>query len=132
MGMILPVTLTACAAAALIGLWLTIRAGTLRRRLGIAHGDGGNDALLRRMRAQLNFAENTPFALLLIAVIEISGKGGEWLTYAAGLFMLGRVAHALGMDSAEPSAPRTAGAAITMLTLLGLAIYAVLIAARIV
>ena len=82
------------------------------------------------MRAQLNFAEYTPFVLLLIAAIELAGKGNAWLPYVAGIYMLGRVAHAIGMDmTTSPAPPRMVGIMVTMLTLLGLGIYAVLIAA---
>ena len=109
-----------------------MRVARLRGALGIVHGHGDNELMVRRMRAQLNFVENTPFVLLLIAGIELSGKGGQWLAYVAGIYMLARLAHAIGMDSAGVPATRKIGAAITFLTLLGLAIYAVLIAARVV
>ena len=128
--MILPVTLSSTAAAGLIGIWLAMRVGKLRGQYKISHGDGGNEALIRRMRAQLNFVENTPFVLLLVAAIELAGKGGQWLAYVAGIYMLARIAHAFGMDStAVPAKPRMVGVMVTMLTLLGLSIYAVLIAA---
>lgn len=128
---LLPVTLCAGAAAAILTIWMMARTGKLRNQSKILHGDGGNPALIRRMRAQLNFIESAPFILLLIAVIELSGKGGQWLAYVAALYILGRVAHALGMDAEEVSKLRMAGVMITMLTLLGLAIVAVLIAAKI-
>ena len=128
--MILPVTLASCAAAALITLWLGMRVGKLRGEFKVSIGDGGHEALARRMRAQLNFAEYTPFVLLLIAAIELAGKGNAWLPYVAGIYMLGRVAHAIGMDmTTSPAPPRMVGIMVTMLTLLGLGIYAVLIAA---
>ncbi len=126
--MILPATLTAAAAAAIINIWLSIRIGAVRKASGISVGDGGNEALSRRMRAQLNFAENVPIVLVLIAVIELAGAGGGWLPYVAGLFMLGRVAHGLGMDGGSKQWARVAGTLTTMLTLLGLAGVAVGIA----
>ena len=126
--MILPVTLTSCAAAGAISIWLGMRIGKLRGQFKVSVGDGGHEPLARRMRAQLNFVEYTPFVLLLIAGIEIAGKGGQWLPYVAGLFMLGRVAHPFGMDmTTSPAWPRMAGVTITMLTLLGLSAYAVLV-----
>ncbi len=124
---VLPVTLTAVAAAAIINIWLSVRCGQLRGKLKILHGDDAGGPLTRRMRAQLNFVENTPFVLLLIAAIEISGRGQPWLAYVAGAYMLGRVAHGFGMDSEGPAKSRMIGVLITMLTLLGLAIVAVLI-----
>lgn len=128
---LLPVTLCAGAAAAILTMWMMMRTGKLRGQTKILHGDGGDPALIRRMRAQLNFVESAPFILLLIAVIELSGKGGQWLAYVAAIYILGRVAHALGMDAESVSKLRMAGVIITMLTLLGLAVVAVLIAAKV-
>jgi uncharacterized membrane protein YecN with MAPEG domain len=125
--MILPVTLTSCAAAGLLTIWLGMRIGRLRTQLKVSVGDGGHEPLTRRMRAQLNFVEFTPFVLLLIAAIEIADKGGVWLPYVAGLYMLGRAAHGLGMDGGALKLGRMIGTLITMLTLAGLSVFAVLV-----
>lgn len=130
--MILPVTLTSAAAAALIVMWLGIRVGRIRAAEKVSHGDGGVPMLTRRMRAQLNFVEYTPFVLMLIAGIEIAGKGGTWLAIVSGVYMLGRVAHGIGMDAEKDSKGRMIGISLTMLTLIGLAIYAALVAAGVV
>jgi uncharacterized protein len=91
-------------------------------------GTGGSEALERRMRAQLNFVENTPWVLALAAAIELAGKGGQWLAIVGALYMLGRIAHGFGMDGAGLTAKgRMIGTLITMLTQVGLAIVAVLI-----
>ena len=152
MGLFLPVTLTAAAAAALINLWLAVRVGQMRGATKTIHGDDGGGPLTRRMRAmtktihgddsggplsrrmraQLNFVENTPFVLVLIAAIEITGKGAPWLAWVAGIYMLGRVAHGMGMDAETGTKPRMMGTLITMLTLLGLAVMATLIAMRVI
>ncbi|MBM0170288.1 MAPEG family protein [Altererythrobacter sp. C41] len=127
--MILAVTLTAAAAAAIVNLWLSLRVGALRRAHGISVGDGGNEALQRRMRAQLNFAENVPIVLVLIAALEIAGIGETWLAYVAGAFILGRVAHGFGMDGGKAQIGRMIGALVTLATqlfLAGVAVGAVL------
>ena len=80
---ILPVTLAAAAAAAILNIWLSIRIGSLRTSLKISVGDGGSEALQRRMRAQLNYVENTAFVLVLLGAIELAGKGSWWLAYVA-------------------------------------------------
>ncbi|MEL7197578.1 MAG: MAPEG family protein [Pseudomonadota bacterium] len=126
---ILPVTLAAAAAAALLNIWLMVRIGAIRNAEKIFVGDEDSEPLVRRMRAQANFVENAPFVLILIAVIEISGKGQPWLAYVAGAFILGRVAHAFGMDGGSMMIGRMVGTIISMLTLLGLGVVAVLIAA---
>lgn len=125
--MILPVTLCAAAAAAIINIWLSIRIGQLRVRHKVSIGDDAGGPLTARMRAQLNFVENTAFVLILIAAIEIAGKGQPWLAWVAAIYMLGRVAHGMGMDGGTMAKGRMVGTLITMLTQLGLAVMAVLI-----
>ena len=123
--MILPVTLCLAAAAALVNIWLGIRTGKLRGVHKISVGDGGNEQLLRRMRAQSNFIEQTPLALALVAAVELAGKGGQWLAPAAGVFILGRIAHGIGMDG-NFNAGRGIGMLTSMLFQLALAVVAVL------
>ncbi len=125
---LLPVTLTSAAAAAIIGVWLMLRIGQVRIGEKISIGDGGNEKLTRRMRAQANYIENTPFVLVLIAAIELSGKGHPWLAYVAGVYFLARIAHAIGMEAGDGPPARFIGTIVTMLTLVGLAICAALIA----
>jgi uncharacterized membrane protein YecN with MAPEG domain len=84
------------------------------------------------MRAQLNFVENTGFVLILIAAIELAGKGGQWLAIVAAVYMLGRIAHGIGMDGETATLPRKIGTVVTLLTLLGLAIAATLVALRVI
>ena len=126
--MLLPTTLCLAAAAAIINLWLAIRCGQVRTKEKINIGTGGSDLMERRMRAQLNFVENTPWVLILIGGLELAGKGASWLAIVGGIYMLGRVAHGLGMDGTGFKAGRGIGTVTSMLTQLGLAIAAVLAA----
>jgi len=126
--MLLPTTLCMAAAAAIINFWLAMRCGQVRTKEKISIGTGGSDLMERRMRAQLNFVENTPWILALIAGIELAGKGSSWLPIVGAVYMLGRVAHGLGMDGTSFGVGRSIGTAITMLTQLGLAIVGVLVA----
>lgn len=80
------------------------------------------------MRAQLNFAENTPWVLALIGLIELAGKGAGWLAIVGGIYMLARVAHGFGMDGGSLEKGRGLGVMVTMLTQIGLAVVALLIA----
>jgi hypothetical protein len=125
---VLPVTLAAAAAAAILNIWLGIRIGTVRTALGISVGDGGSEALQRRMRAQLNYVENTGFVLVLIAAVELAGRGSWWLSLVAAAYFLGRVAHGFGMDGGKAQIGRMVGTLVTMLVQLGLAVVAALIA----
>lgn len=130
--MIMPVTLSAVAAAAILTLWMMIRCGKVRMAKKILHGDGGDGLMNQRMRAQLNFVESAPFILGMIALIEAAGKGGMWLPYVAALYVIARIAHVFGMDRTDTNPLRASGVAVTALLLVGLAIYCVLIASRIV
>ncbi len=125
---ILQTTLSLAAAAALINFWIFVRVVRVRIAGKVIHGDGGNELLARRMRAHLNFAENVPIVLILIGVIEMTTKGGNWLAYVGAAFMLARVAHAFGMDSEKPNPFRAGGMIATLAIQLGLAVTAVLIA----
>ena len=121
--MLLQTTLSLAAAAAIINFWLGQRVGALRHRHKVSVGTGGHELIERRMRAQLNFAENVPLAL-----IEAAGKGGAWLAPVGAVFMLGRVLHGLGMDGGSLEWGRMIGTLTTFLTEIGLAIVCVLIA----
>ena len=124
--MILPVTLTAAGAAGLINLWLAMRIGRIRTSQKIMMGDGGNPVLIGAMRAHSNFIEYTPLVVILIALIEFASGTSIWLWVVSAVFLLGRVAHALGMTGA-PSKLRMIGTITTMLIMTGLAIYALVI-----
>ncbi|MFM9851539.1 MAG: MAPEG family protein [Sphingomonadaceae bacterium] len=121
--MILPITLTAAGVAALINIWLAIRCGQVRTKEKISVGDGGSEALIRRMRAHANFVEFTPFVLILIAVVEMASGTSTWLWIVAGLYMAARIAHGIGMDGVGKW--REIGIIVTMLVLVGLGGYAI-------
>ena len=128
MDIVLPVTLTAAAAAAILNLWLSIRVGQMHLQKKVSIGDDNGGPLTARMRAQLNFVENTGFVLVLVAAIELSGSGEPWLAWVVAIYMVGRIAHGLGMDGGALAKGRTIGVIVTMLTQLGLAAAAVAIA----
>ncbi len=124
--MTLPITLSAVAAAALINIWLSIRCGQARTSEKVSVGDGGSDKLIRRMRAHANFTENAPLVLVMIAALEFAHPASNALAAVAGVFMLGRVAHGLGMDGGAFAKGRMVGTLVTLLTQLGLAIWAIM------
>ena len=124
--MTLPITLTIAAAAALVNIWLMIRCGQARTKGSVSIGDGGDDFLIRRMRAHANFTESAPIVLILIAALEATGGTSNWLWYVGIAFIVGRLAHGLGMDGGALGKGRMVGTLITMLTLAGLAIMALI------
>jgi uncharacterized protein len=113
------------AVAALVNMWLGIRCGQVRTSAKISHGDGGNPLLARRMRAQLNFAENTPIILILFLGLELCGMIPDlWLAIIAPIYIVARVAHGIGMDADSDGKARMAGVVLTMLVTLTLVVLA--------
>lgn len=121
----LPITLVAAGAAAILNFWLAMRVGGARRASGVSIGDGGNEALIARMRAHANFVEYTPFVLILIGLIELSQGSVFWLWLVAAIYLIGRVLHGLGMGG--PMAARLIGTITTLTIMVGLGIYAVVL-----
>jgi uncharacterized membrane protein YecN with MAPEG domain len=127
--MILPITLTIAGAAALLNIWLARRVGQMRLTHKVSIGDGGNEALIARMRAQANFIEYTPFVLILIGLIELAEGTRLWLWIVGVAYILARIAHAFGMGrpSPDPLKLRMIGIVVTALILFGLALYAIVL-----
>ncbi len=91
-------TITPIYAALIAFLFVALSVNViLQRRAGkISVGDHGDKAMIKAMRTQANCAEYAPFALLLIAMVELQGAGG-WLVNLLGLSLLaGRLLHAYG------------------------------------
>ncbi|MBV8687114.1 MAG: MAPEG family protein [Alphaproteobacteria bacterium] len=128
--MILPISLTIAGAAALLNLWIARRVGQARVAHKVSIGDGGQEALTARMRAHSNYVEYTPFFLVLLVLTELAVGQAIWLWAVGALYMLGRVAHAFGMDRPLPDRLhlRMIGIGVTLLVLFGLAVVAIALA----
>jgi len=125
---VLPITLTIAAAAAVLHIWLAGRVSAVRNSQKVSIGDGGNEALIRRMRAHANFGENAPIVLILLALVELAGGDPRILWGAAILFVVARILHAFGMDRPHPSKLRMfgmIGSTLALVILLGYAIFTV-------
>jgi len=83
-----PITMLTAAAAVFVNLWLGSRIVASRRQHQVKIGDGGNEAVLRRMRAQANFIEHAPFFLILLGGLELSGGNRLALGVIAAAFIL--------------------------------------------
>ncbi len=123
--MLLPISLTAAGAAALLHIWLSLRVSQVRRSQQILHGDGGSPGLLKRMRAHANYGENLPVFLILLVLLELAGVWSLPLWIATITFFLARILHAFGMDKDKLSRLRVAGVIGSWLVLLGLAGWAI-------
>ena len=87
--------------AALLGflfIFLAVRVIGARRTARVGLGDGGDAALMRRMRVHGNFAEYTPMALVLLALAESLAAPGILLHLTGAMLLAGRAAHAWGVS----------------------------------
>jgi len=100
---------------------LSVRTLRLRRSLGIALGDAGNETLRRAIRVHSNFAEYVPLTLLLATLLELRGARPGLLHAVCACLLVGRIAHAYGVSRTDENfAYRVTGMALT-LTALGAA-----------
>jgi uncharacterized protein len=78
---------------ALIQVPMTLAVGLRRRALRVSFLDGGDDALLRRIRAHANFTETVPIAILSMAAAEVFGVADLVLWVGGSILLFGRLVH---------------------------------------
>jgi uncharacterized protein len=117
----LPVTAFVAAICALMLLITAVDTVRQRLRLKAAFGDAGDAKLISASRSHANLAEHAPIVILLLAFLEMSRANHVGLMAIGALFLLGRVAHIIGLYTpSEPGkAPlgRQVGVIFTWLTL---------------
>jgi uncharacterized membrane protein YecN with MAPEG domain len=106
--------------AGLLTLWfvlLSFRVMNLRRR-GILFGDGGDIGVARIIRAQANFAEYVPLALLLMGFLEVT-RYSIYLLHALGVMLVvARLFHGLALSFGwQVRFGRVSGATLTLIVL---------------
>ncbi len=126
-----PITLATAGLCVLLNIWLGARIAVHRRDYKVSVGDGGQEPLLRRMRAQANFIEHAPFFLILTLGLELSGANRYALAAIAAVFILARIAHGLGMDAGANRRLRAYGMMASALCNVALALWALVCAAEI-
>lgn len=96
----------------------------LRRKNMVALGSGGHEDLERAIRAQGNFAEYVPFALIMMGCLELNGAPW-WLVALPGLSLtMGRLIHARGINEPPPNfRQRIVGMVLTINTLVALIVF---------
>lgn len=100
---------------AVLYLVLTFRTITLRGRLRVALGDGGDKGLQRAIRAHANFAEYVPLALVLLLLVELSGSSPMVVHSLGAALLLGRTLHAISVSRLQEPLPlRMAGMILTL------------------
>ncbi len=84
---------------ALVFVVLSFRTLLLRRKLGIAIGNGNEPQLTRAARAHSNFAEYVPISLILIYFRELQIGSDLWIHVLCILLLIGRIIHAIGVSN---------------------------------
>ena len=111
--------------AAILGLLqivLMMPVGLARRTIEVSVGDGGNDALLLKIRRHGNLTENAPIFLILLGYLEVTGGPQMAVIGLAAVFTLARFSHAIALSGPNtPAAARAFGAMGTMIGILGTA-----------
>jgi uncharacterized membrane protein YecN with MAPEG domain len=81
-------------------LLLILSARVIMERRGnqFAYGNNDSNRIEAKIRAQANWAEYVPIALLLLMMAEIQGVGAFWLHLTGIILLVGRVAHGYGMS----------------------------------
>jgi uncharacterized membrane protein YecN with MAPEG domain len=102
----------------------TLYVGLYRVKHKILLLDGGDQELARRIRAQGNFIETVPLALILIVLMELNGASAVWLHCLGSTLVVCRVMHYLTIATNPANTlPRAAGMIGTLAVYLVAAIW---------
>ena len=113
--------------AGILVLWfvvLSLRVMSIRRR--ISFGDNNDPAITRVVRAQGNFAEYVPVALLMMGFLEVNRYSIYWLHALGIVLVVARLLHGLALSFGwQMRFGRVAGAALTTIVLVILAVQCI-------
>jgi len=98
----LPVTAFVAAVCALLLLATAIDTVRQRLRLGAAFGDHGDAKLISASRSHGNLAEYAPITIILLGLLESARANHMALMVIGALFLIGRVAHIVGLYTPSP------------------------------
>lgn len=121
--MTLPITLVTACVAGLMLIWLSVRVIGARFKGEVLIGDGGSDDLLFKVRTQANFSEYAPLFLIMLGVVENAGGNPTALMVFAGLFLVARIFHVLGMGREANLTFRQAGMVGTFTSIACVSVY---------
>jgi uncharacterized membrane protein YecN with MAPEG domain len=125
----LTTTLATAGALGLIYIALAFRVIAFRFKHRVSLGDGGNPALLQRIRSHGNFAEYVPLLLILMGLIEQSGGSKTVLMWSGALLIVSRVLHVVGVEyHRSPNPFRVFGVAVTFFMIISGSIWALRLA----
>ncbi len=97
--MALQVTALYAGLLGIIGLVLWGLVGRARSQTTVSLGDGGVKPLMEANRRHMNWVENVPFVLLLIAIAELNGGGKTWIHVMGVVLLIARLIHPFGISA---------------------------------
>jgi hypothetical protein len=121
-----PVTALWAALQGIVMIALGAPVGRLRTKTNISIGDGGNPELAVAIRRHANWTENVPFALLLLALLELNGASSALLNTLGAVLLACRIAHPFGLDPQVMRRPLRGIGAIGTTLVIGVSIVALL------
>ena len=107
--------------AGLLALWfilLSVRVIRIRGAEKVFLGDGGNMRVTRIIRAQANFAEYVPLALIMMAMLELTHHSIYLLHFFGIVLLIARLLHGYAFSFSQHFMfGRVAGASLTFLVI---------------
>lgn len=128
--MTIPITALTAAICALLLLATAIDTVRQRLRAKAAFGDAGDAKLISASRSHANLAEHAPVVLVMIGALELARANHNLLLGIAIVFLVGRVAHIIGLYqpmSEKPPLARQIGVIFTWAVLATLAGWTMLV-----
>ncbi len=119
----LPITLVTASVAGLLLIWLSVRVVQSRVKAEVLIGEGESEELLYRIRTHGNFSEYVPLFLIILGAVELSGGHATLLMVFAGLFIVARILHVLGMGAEANLLFRQLGMVGTFLSIAVVSVY---------
>jgi len=101
---------------------LMLSVGTVRGQRALSFGDGGDEAFQKKIRRHGNLAENAALFIVLLALLELSGRYPTLVMIFGGLFVFARLSHAAALTGSWSGMPlRPIGALGTIISGVGTA-----------
>jgi uncharacterized membrane protein YecN with MAPEG domain len=134
----IPISLGTAGILGILYVALSFRVTLSRWDSKVSVGDGatpavafGKEAEASKLRIAIrshgNFAEYVPISLILLAGIEAAGASRTLCLVLAGMLILSRLLHPIGMARKAPNPFRAGGAVLSWLMILGAAVTAVVL-----
>jgi len=121
--MSLPITLATACVLGLMLIWLSARVIGSRVKGEVLIGNGDSEDLLFKIRTQGNFSEYTPLFLIILGLVENAGGHAIALMSFAGVFVVARILHVLGMGAQANLSLRQFGMMGTFLCIACVSLY---------